>query len=101
MEMKAQRSKTFGMYEKSYSKMYFHTSLGCMKKAILIREFYSNTGLHHGERRLSNKQPRLTPKKVKEKEQTKLKNCRKKERKIRAEMNEIETKKEITIEQIQ
>ena len=77
--MKTQWSKTYGC-SKSSSK----------------REVYSNTFLPQETRKIWNKQSNLTPKGTREKEQTKPKVNRKKEIiKIRAELNELETKKTI------
>ena len=60
------------------------------------REVYSNTSLPPETRKISNKQSNFTPKGTREEEQTKLKVSRRKEIiKIRAEINEIETKKTI------
>ena len=63
------------------------------------REDYSNTILPQETRNNSNKQPNLTPKAIRERTTTTTKNpkvSRSKETiKIRAEINEIETKKTI------
>ena len=68
--------------------------MGCGKSSSK-REVYSNTSLPQETRKISNKQHTLTTKE----EQTKAKVSRRKEIiKIRAEINEIETKK--TIEKI-
>ena len=68
-------------------------------KSSCKREVYGNTSLPQQRRKISNKQPNLTPKRTREKLQTKSKVGRRNEIiKIRAEINEIETKK--TIEEI-
>ena len=70
-----------------------------MQQSSSNREVYSNTILPQETRNTSNKQPNLTPKATRVKEQMKPKVSRRKEIiKIRAEINEIETKK--TIEKI-
>ena len=80
MKMKTQWSKILGMQQ------------SCSKK-----ELYSNTGLPQETRKSSNKQPTLTAKGVRKR--TKPKFSRRKEIiKIKAEINEEETKN--TIEQI-
>ena len=72
--------------------------MGCSKN-ISKREVYSNTILSQETRKFSQKQPNLTPKATRERRTNKLKVSRRKEIiKIRAEINEIETKK--TIEKI-
>ena len=68
--------------------------MGCSKSSSR-REFYSDTRLPQEARNISNKQPNLTHEgtRKKKKEQTKPKVSRRKEIiKIRAEINEIETK---------
>ena len=71
--------------------------MGCSKSSSK-REVYSNTILPQETRKVPNKQPNLTPKATRERK-TNKKVCRRKEIiKIRAEINEIETKK--TIEEI-
>ena len=68
--------------------------MGC-SKSNSKREVYSNTSLPQETRKISNKQPTLHLKEL-DKEQTKLKVSRRKEIiKIRAEINEKETKKTI------
>ena len=68
--------------------------MGCSKSSSK-REVYSNTSLPQETRKISNKQSTLHLKEL-EKEQTKPKVSRRKEiTKIRAEINEIETKKTI------
>ena len=69
--------------------------MGCSKTSFK-REVYSNTLLTQETRKISNKQSKLTPKELKKEEQTKPNVSRRKEMiKIRAEINEIETKKTI------
>ena len=70
--------------------------MGCSKSST-TREFYSNTGLPQETRKISNNLT-LHLKELEEEEQTKPKVRRKKIINIRAELNEIETKK--TIEKI-
>ena len=68
--------------------------MGCSKSSSK-REVYSYTSLPQETRKISNKQSNLTPKGTREK-RTKPKVSRRKEIiKIRAEINEIETKKTI------
>ena len=68
--------------------------MGCSKNGS-EREVYNNTILLQETRKISNKQPNLTPKRTREK-RTKPKVSRRKESiKIRAKINEIETKKKI------
>ena len=63
------------------------------------RRVYSNTSLSQETRKVSNTQPNPTPKGAQEKTTIKPKTSRRREIiKIRAEINEIETKR--TIEQI-
>ena len=70
--------------------------MGCSKNNSK-REVYSNTSLPQETRKISNKQSNITPKGTREEEQTKYKVSRRKEIiKIRAEINEIETKETIT-----
>ena len=69
--------------------------MGCSKGSSK-REVYSYTSLPEERRKISNKQSNLTPKGTREGRTTKSKVSRKKEiKKIRAEINEIETKKTI------
>ena len=68
--------------------------MGCSKSSSK-REVYSNTILTQETRKISNKKSNLTPKGTRER-RTKPKVSRRKEiLKIRAEINEIETKKTI------
>ena len=72
--------------------------MGCSKSSSK-REVYNNTILPQERRKITSKQPNLTRKAIEKEEQTKPKvNGRKEIKKIRAEINEIETKK--TIEKI-
>ena len=65
-------------------------------KSSSKREVYSNTILPQETRKISNKQPNLIPKATRDRRTTKPKVSRRKEIiKIRAEINEIETKKTI------
>ena len=67
-------------------------------KAVL-RQFISNRNISQETRKISNKQPNLTPKATRERRINKSQiSKRKKIIKIRAEINEIETKK--TMEKI-
>ena len=69
--------------------------MGCSKSSSK-REFYSYTSLPQETRKISNKQSNVTPKELEKEEQTKPKVSRRKEiLKIRAEINEIETKRTI------
>ena len=69
--------------------------MGCSKDSSK-REVYSNTILPQETRNISNKQPNLTPKAIRQRRTKKPKVSRRKEIiKIRAEINEIETKKTI------
>ena len=69
--------------------------MGCSKSSSK-REVYSYTSLPQETRKISNKQSNLTPKGTRERTQTKPKVSRRKEViKIRAEINEIETRKTI------
>ena len=69
--------------------------MGCSKSSSQT-EVYSNTILPQETRKISNKQPNLTLKELEKEEQTKPQVSRRKEIiKIRAEINEIETKKTI------
>ena len=69
--------------------------MGCSKSSSK-REVYSNTILSQEIRNISNKQANLTPKAIRERRTEKPKVSRRKEIiKIRAEINEIETKKKI------
>ena len=66
--------------------------MGCSKSSCK-REVYSSTSLPKETRKISSKQSNLTPKGTREEEQTKPKVYRRKEIiKIRAEINEKETK---------
>ena len=59
-------------------------------------EVYSNTSLPQGTRKISNNQPKLTPKSTRERtNKTQLVERKKKIIKIRTEINEIETRKTI------
>ena len=70
--------------------------MGCSRSSSK-REVYSNTILPQETRKISNKQSNLTPKGTRERRTTKSKVSRRKEIiKIKAEMNEIETKGTIT-----
>ena len=72
-----------------------------MTKTVLRREVHSNTFLPQETRKITNEQPNFIPKATREREKTnkKTKVSRRKETiKIRAEINEIETKE--TIEKI-
>ena len=65
-------------------------------KSSFKREVYSNTSLPHERRKISNKQSNLTPKGTRERRRNKTQVSRRKEIiKIRAEINETETKKTI------
>ena len=69
--------------------------MGCSKSSSK-REVYSNTILPQGTRNISDKQPNLTPKASRERRTKTPKVSRRKGIiKIRAEINEIETKKTI------
>ena len=69
--------------------------MGC-RESSSKREVYSNKILPQETRKISNKQHKLTPKELEKEEQTKPKVSRRKEIiKIRAKINEIETKKTI------
>ena len=69
--------------------------MGCSKSS-LKREVYSNTILPQETRKISNKQPKLTPKAIRERKQKIPKVSRRKETiKIRSEINEKEMKKKI------
>ena len=66
--------------------------MGCSKSSSK-REGYSYTSLSLETRKISNKQPNLTPKRNRKKEQTKTKVSRRKVIiKRRAEINEVEKK---------
>ena len=67
--------------------------MGCSKSSSK-REVYSYTSLPQETRKISNKQSNLTPKGKEEQTKPKV-SRRKKIIKIRAEINEIETKKTI------
>ena len=70
--------------------------MGCSKSSSK-REVYSNTSLPQETRKISNKQSNHRLKGLEKEEQTKPSVSRRKEIiKIRAEINEIETKKTIT-----
>ena len=71
--------------------------MGC-SKSCSKRKVYSNTILTQETRKTSNKQPNLTPKATKERTNKTQIRRRKEIIKIKAEINEIETKK--TIEKI-
>ena len=65
--------------------------MGCSKSSSK-REGYSSTILPQETKNISNKQPNLTPKAIKERRRKNPKVSRRKEIiKIRAEINEIET----------
>lgn len=59
-------------------------------KSNYKREFYSNKHVHQKRRKISNKQPNVCLKELEKQEQTKPKIDR---RKLRAEINDIETRK--------
>ena len=66
--------------------------MGCSKSSSK-REVYSNTILPQERRKISNKQPKLTPKAIRERRTKKPKVSRRKEIiKIRSEINEKEMK---------
>ena len=68
--------------------------MGCSKSSSK-REVYSNTILHQGARKISNRQPKFTPKTTgKEQKETKI-SRRKEIIKIEAEINEKEMKETI------
>ena len=70
--------------------------MGCSKSSSK-REVQSNTVLSVETRKISSKQPKLTPKAIRERRTKKPKVSRRKEIiKNRAEINEIETKKTVT-----
>ena len=80
------------------TKIHTPKPMGC-SKSCSNREVYSNTSPPQETTKSSNKQPNLHLKQLEREEQTRPKVSRKKEIiKIRAEINEIETKK--TIEKI-
>ena len=69
--------------------------MGCSKSSSK-REVYRNKILPRETRKISNKQSKLTPKGTRERRTSKTQSYRRKEIiKIRAEINEIETKKTI------
>ena len=69
--------------------------MGCSKSSSKS-EVYSNTILPQETRNISNKKPKLTPKAIRERRTKNSKLSRRKEIiKIRAEINEKETKKTI------
>ena len=69
--------------------------MGCSKSSSK-REDYSNTILPQERRKISNKQPNLTPKAIEKEEQKNPKVSRRKEIiKIRSEINEKEMKETI------
>ena len=69
--------------------------MGCSKKSFK-RELHCNTGLPQETRKISNKQPNLTPKAIRERRTKTPKVSRKKEIiKIRSEINEKEMKETI------
>ena len=66
--------------------------MGCSKSSSK-REVYTYTSLSQETRKILNKQSNFTPKELEKEEQTKPKVSRRKEIiKVRAEINEIETK---------
>ena len=65
--------------------------IGCSKSSSK-KEVYSDTSLPQETRKTSNKQPNFNLKELEKEEQTKPKVSGKKKRKIRAEINEMETK---------
>ena len=68
-------------------------------KAVLREQFISNRIISQKTRKISNKQPNLTPKATRERRTNKSQISKRKETiKIRAEINEIETKE--TMEKI-
>ena len=68
-------------------------------KAVLREKFISNRIISQKTRKISNKQPKLTPKATRERRTNKSQISKRKETiKIRAEINEIETKE--TMEKI-
>ena len=70
-------------------------SMGCSKDSFK-REVYSNTNLPQETRNISNKQPNLTPKAIRERRTKTTKVSRRKEIiKIRSEINEKEMKETI------
>ena len=70
-----------------------------MAKAVLREKFISNRIISQKTRKISNKQPNLTPKAIRERRTNKSQISKRKETiKIRAEINEIETKE--TMEKI-
>ena len=71
--------------------------MGCSKSSSK-REVYSNTILPQETRKISNKQPNLTPKATRKRRTNKTYSRRKEIIKIRAKINETEMKK--TIEKI-
>ena len=63
------------------------------RKSSSKREVYSNTILSQETRKISNKQPKITPKAIRERRTKNLKVSRRKEIiKIRSEINEKEMK---------
>ena len=69
--------------------------MGCSKSSSR-REVYSNRSLHQETGNISNKQPNLAPKAIREREQKYPKASRRKEiLKIRSEINEKEMKETI------
>ena len=71
--------------------------MGCSKSSS-NREFHSDTGLPQVIRKISNKQPNLTPKTTRGRTNKTQSSRRKEIIKIRPEINDIETK--TTIEKI-
>ena len=70
--------------------------MGCSKSSSK-REVYSNTGLHQETGNISNKQPNLAPKAIRERKRKNPKARRRKEIiKIRSEIKEKEMKETIT-----
>ena len=65
--------------------------MGC-SKSISKRKVYSNTILPQETRNISNKQPNLAYKVTRERTTSKIQSVRKEIIKVRAKINEIETK---------
>ena len=68
--------------------------MGCSKSSSK-RKLYSNTILRQETRNISNKQPNLTPKAIRERTKTPKVNRRKEIIKIRSEINEKEMKETV------
>ena len=68
--------------------------MGCSKSSSK-REVYSDTILPQETRKISNKQPKLTPKAIRERRRTKKVSRRKEIIKIRSEINEKEMKETV------